>query len=111
MYPWGPVWEPARSNTSESGLSRTIAVGMYPHGASITDTEDMSGNIWEWCLNEYERVTNVQIEGTAPRAACGGSWINTHDLATVAACNYHGPFHRNYAWGFRVILSEEGHHI
>ena len=31
-YPWGRQWNPNNANTSDSRLSRTTAVGMYPMG-------------------------------------------------------------------------------
>jgi formylglycine-generating enzyme required for sulfatase activity len=49
-YPWGE-WKEGNANTREAGLGRTVAVGMYPQGAALCGAEDLSGNEWEWCLN------------------------------------------------------------
>jgi len=38
-------------------------------------TLDMSGNVWEWCLNEYARSGCIRVSGTAPRVVRGGSWV------------------------------------
>lgn len=56
-YPWGD-WKAGYANTSEAGLSRTTAVGMYPHGEADCGALDVAGNLWEWCLNDY---SNPQI--------------------------------------------------
>ena len=73
-YPWGAEWDARRANTLESSLQRTTAVGMYPHGASPVGAQDMSGNVYEWCVNEHENPEKVGLGGSAPRAVRGGSW-------------------------------------
>jgi hypothetical protein len=77
-YPWGEEWQPAYASTWESHLGQTTAVGMYPQGASPVGAIDMSGNVWEWCLNEYERSQRVGVSGTALRVVRGGSWPLVH---------------------------------
>jgi hypothetical protein len=73
-YPWGPDWDSNRANTEESDLSRTTAVGLYPHGAWPNGPMDMSGNVWEWCLNVHKNPSQVDIESKEPRSVRGGSW-------------------------------------
>ena len=38
----------------------------------------MSGNVWEWCLNEFDKPlkdpARVRLAGTATRPLRGGSW-------------------------------------
>ncbi|HEY7495973.1 MAG TPA: SUMF1/EgtB/PvdO family nonheme iron enzyme, partial [Candidatus Tectomicrobia bacterium] len=65
-YPWGADWDPAYTNTGEGHLGRTTAVGVYPQGASPVGAMDMSGNVWEWCLNE-DRPQYTRLSGKARR--------------------------------------------
>ena len=51
FVPSNDGWNPDSANTHLSGLGRTTAVGMYPHGASPFGVLDMAGNIWEWTIN------------------------------------------------------------
>jgi hypothetical protein len=87
-YPWGPEYIQGYANINEerSGvkggvyLERTTPVDSYPKGASPYDVLDMSGNVWEWCLNEYENPKNVDLGGDAARVVRGGSWGLTQGL-------------------------------
>ena len=80
-YPWGAQWYSGRANTIESELSRSAAVGMYPQGASSAGAMDMSGNVWEWCLNAYDDVRQTTLSGDARRVLRGGSWYNNRVFA------------------------------
>jgi hypothetical protein len=104
-YPWGSDWNSDRTNTSECGLSRTSAVGMYPKGASPIRALDMSGGVWEWCLNEYENPKRVDLSGKARRVVRGGSWFDSRYSAPAAFRNYLAPDHRGLNVGFRVCSS------
>ncbi len=84
-YPWGPDWDGSRANTLESGLIRTTTVGMYPLDVSPMGALDMSGNVWEWCLNEYSNPANTQLSGTERRVLRGGSWSYDRLRARAAA--------------------------
>ena len=57
-------------------LQKTTAVGMYPQGASPFGVLDMSGNVWEWCLNEYDEARQYREVGDAGRTVRGGSWYD-----------------------------------
>jgi hypothetical protein len=82
-FPWGKKWSDNNANTFESGLSRSTAVGMYPAGAAPCGAHDMSGNVCEWCLNEYRRPINISIRRNAYRAIRGGSWKLNHEYASA----------------------------
>jgi hypothetical protein len=101
-YPWGP-WDQSRANTYESELQRSTAVGVYPHGVSPVGAMDMSGNLWEWCINEYDKPKRTEVSGKKARALRGGSWDDLQDFARCALrLNYH-PDLRNGYIGFRLV--------
>ncbi len=76
-YPWGNNWDPRFANTTESGLGRTTAVGMYPAGAAAWGALDMSGNVWEWTLTEYQSGKSGELAGGESRVGRGGSCSST----------------------------------
>lgn len=103
-YPWGAEWHSAYANTIENGLSRTTAVGMYPPGISPVGAWDMSGNIWEWCLNAYDNPKSIDYSGVCRRVVRGGSWYSSQDLARTASRRGNLPDARLYGRGFRVAV-------
>ena len=97
-YTWGNETEnlSKRCNIRETGVGHTSAVGMFPRGRAVCDAEDLSGNVWEWCMTEV---------GSAPRVLRGGSWYNDADLARCAFRLWYIPDFRNSDFGFRVVSS------
>ncbi|MCI0351941.1 MAG: formylglycine-generating enzyme family protein, partial [Acidobacteriales bacterium] len=108
-FPWGPKWDPAFANTSESGLSRSTAVGLYPQGSAPGGASDgpldMSGNLWEWCLNESNNPERTDVRGDAHRVVRGGAWNLNQDSARAACCLRVPPDLRGFFIGFRVVCS------
>ena len=87
-FPWGKEYVSGNANIDETYgtkvgphyLQKTSAVGMYSHEKpeqSPYGVADLSGNVWEWCLNEYEKPERIQEEGDAYRVLRGGSWYGT----------------------------------
>jgi formylglycine-generating enzyme required for sulfatase activity len=104
QYPWGKNWDSNLANTAESGLSRTTAVGMYPLAKSPTGALDMSGNVREWCVNEYDSMKTSIDDQIAVRALRGGSWANSKKDAMTTTRLFDNPEFRASNVGFRVAL-------
>jgi len=104
-YPWGPEWEEPYGNTRESGLGRTTAVAMYPQGASPVGALDMSGNVWEWCLNEYRAPMGVAAPRGRSRVVRGGSWHDHHSFARCASRYGFAPGARRGYVGLRLVVA------
>lgn len=102
-YPWGD-WHPAYSNTADSGLNHSIAVGMYPLGVSESGAFDMAGNVWEWCLNEFETFS-TRLEGENRRSLRGGSFASDRFRARFKVRRADSPFSTNDDYGFRVVFA------
>ena len=50
-YPWGNQINNADANYGKN-IGHTTPVGKYP--PNDYDVYDMAGNVWEWCLDEYQ---------------------------------------------------------
>ena len=86
-----------------SYIARTTAVGIYPQGATAEGgVMDMSGNVWEWCLNDYKKPSNLKTTGDVARVLRGGSWFFNPGFARVSLRFSYGPDDRNSNIGFRV---------
>ena len=82
LYPYGNTFDATRGNTWEGErLEQTSAVGIFPNGASPYGVEEMSGNVWEWCLSSYQtpqlEVRNENLASEDLRVLRGGSWFTT----------------------------------
>jgi len=95
QYPWGKTYESGRANIDETwsydrvgewNLQQTTAVGVYPHGASSEGVLDLSGNVWEWCLNQYEHPEQTKADTSSQaRVLRGGSWYGYTGFARLAS--------------------------
>ena len=105
-YPWDRPGTPVttdeaeivrRANVSESEISTTSPVGMYPQGASHPFAlMDVAGNVWEWTDSWYE-------EEQVSRAVRGGSWLGSHRSARVGFRFYLVPDVSDLNVGFRLV--------
>ncbi|TKB92435.1 MAG: formylglycine-generating enzyme family protein [Nitrospira sp.] len=110
-YPWLGKWDEARCNSGESRLDQTVAVGMYPRGATQQGVLDMTGNLWEWCLNTYahpESPESLHINTKdAAYVSRGGSWFNPPEFQRVSYRNRYDAGSQNNYIGFRLVQDIE----
>jgi formylglycine-generating enzyme required for sulfatase activity len=75
-------------------------------GDSPFGVVDMSGNVWEWCLTDYEQKTH-DLNGDASRVIRGGGWF--YFTKADCRCNfryYDLPFGCYNFRGFRIARSK-----
>ncbi len=70
---------------------------------------DMSGNVWEWCLDTYhDSYQGAPTDGSAwlddgaSRLLRGGSWLGNTDSCRSASRNSHAATYRFNSGGFRI---------
>jgi formylglycine-generating enzyme required for sulfatase activity len=101
-YPWGD-WADRNANTVEEGLAKARTVGSYPTGAAASGALDMSGNVWEWCLNNWKSPHATAVDrSNAARALRGGSYRDPGEHATSSSRSGHFPRRGRSDVGFRV---------
>jgi len=103
-YPWGNIFDPGLCNTWESHNHGSTPVDRYPNGHSPFGVFDMSGNVYEWCLNDYFNPANTGITGVSERATRGGNYMFRYDHAHISYRPFSRPNYRVLSIGFRVVM-------
>ncbi|MCP4397835.1 MAG: SUMF1/EgtB/PvdO family nonheme iron enzyme [bacterium] len=112
IYPWGDEEiSPEFANYDETGLGETSTVGCFPHGKSPYGCEEMTGNVWEWCLDWYDEEYYAQSPEKDPRGPVlgsgrvhrGGSWSLTPRLCRSVVRDLDSPDKRDGYLGFRLM--------
>lgn len=111
-YPWGEDMNINFANiyNNPDAIQRTTAVGLYNDAvASVYGISDLSGNVWEWCISEWEEQFRprdlIKINTDTARACRGGSWSHDQFMARSATRFWYRPGIANISWGFRVCAS------
>ena len=105
-YYWGDsmngdyAWYKDNSNgmTHSVGCKTANAWGLY----------DMSGNVWEWCLDWYSGSISYGADPKGPssgsrRVFRGGSWYNEADGGTSFSRKERDPSGMTHTIGFRLV--------
>jgi len=125
IYPWGDEdLTAAQANIadrsaalkwSDSSLDDThkmaAPVGSFPEGKSIYGAEDMAGNVWEWCLDWWDRDYYKESLSHSPagpqsgefKVIRGGSWFYDPLGARTTMRIYFRPENNSAAIGFRCV--------
>jgi formylglycine-generating enzyme required for sulfatase activity len=98
----------------ESGtyVRSTTAVGAYSAYANAYGLYDMHGNVFEWCLDQWDGSNNYEsLPATDPvctagsyRVLRGGGWPNYAQRCRSAYRNGYDPGYRDISFGFRVVF-------
>ncbi len=119
-YPWGDVIDGGKANY-EKRRQQTTLVGRYP--ANGYGLFDMVGNVWEWCLDEWdksfyafsskdnpvcggsiERIVQNYTNSKSHHVIRGGSWYNSVENVRTAKRSGVLPTYANSNIGFRCII-------
>ncbi len=122
-YPWGEELDqnfyanfadvntsfPWRDDTIDDGFAETAPVGSFPRGSSPFGIEDMSGNVFEWCMDFYAPYRGKDVVNWrgpshgAQRIYRGGSWRSKASSLRASARHFNNPACSANDIGFRPI--------
>ena len=121
-YPWGNTIDPRNANYGENVGATTTPVDRY--APNTYGVYDMAGNVWEWCLDEYDATFYARSPRRNPfsrgnitetmnnfkhikteRVLRGGAWANTAQFVRVAARDRLAPSELSELNGFRCVKS------
>ncbi len=98
-YPWGEAmgYQNDYANTCDFMIGKTSSVTEFELGISPFGCFDMSGNVWEWCVQLHSKGQVTQ------RIVRGGSWLNYMVHSKCTYRNTFDPDERYPATGFRCV--------
>lgn len=120
-YPHGNALVAMHANYNKN-VGDTTRVGAYP--ANNYSLHDMAGNVWEWCLDEYNKdfylvsprenplagassvkeIMDDFISVKSSRILRGGSWFDIARNVRVTPRNWNTPPNSYFNIGFRCVM-------
>ncbi len=117
-YPWGNTRPKVRQHANFARrYNRPMPVGQFPEGESPDGIADLAGNVWEWCLDEYNSTTyqrgsvddprnplNLRFRDVLrPRVIRGGAWdVGRAFLRSGLRFKFY-PLDSTHTIGFRIV--------
>ena len=118
IYPWGNAPPKARHHANFARrFNRPTPIGQFPNGISSNGIYDLAGNVWEWCLDEYNVTFYELSEKEAKknplylrfrdvlraRVIRGGAWdLGSAFLRSGLRFKFY-PLDSTHTIGFRVV--------
>lgn len=107
-YPWGSWDQYPRANTNEEGIGdSSTAVGMYPQGCAECGAFDVSGNLFEWCLNNYESLTITRVQNSELKTLRGGCFSYDRYYAASNSRSSSFPNFSFPTYGLRLVVAPQ----
>jgi iron(II)-dependent oxidoreductase len=109
-YPWGDLFDAARTNLWPSGIGQTVPVDAFPNGTTPNGIFQMTGNVWEWLDDPLDAIPCQPGETFVPwkpmRRIVGGAF-NTYfpSEATSQFITGQGVLDHRDNIGFRCAVS------
>ncbi|MBL8130558.1 MAG: SUMF1/EgtB/PvdO family nonheme iron enzyme, partial [Anaerolineae bacterium] len=107
-YPWGKDWDATRCQNSVKPRDSKHTAPVTQHagrdkGDSPFEVSDMAGNVWEWCLTDYESGEQDENKSANMRVLRGGSWYYFNSVGFRVDHRLWGsPVYGINNWGFRI---------
>ena len=94
IYPWGDKWDKNRCNNFGLLINRTSSVGIFANGNTPEEISDLSGNVWEWCMDK----------SGSDCVLYGGGWFDFKQRCRSAYRDGSPPDSRCSNIGFRLVF-------
>jgi serine/threonine-protein kinase len=102
LYPWGERFIAEAVNSLESGSGQKERVSARPLNRSVFDVADLSGNVWQWCADDYGPYPGGSSEFPAgAKVIRGGSYRANWEQVSAVFRNLERPSTRSPVIGFR----------
>ncbi len=89
------------SNTIETNINQSSAVGIFPNGKSTFGVYDMAGLLWEWCLNDIGDLLVINgYRNNIAKVVRGGSYAT---VGNIFVDGQFDPIFTHHEYGFRVV--------